>query len=247
MRTASTVLLLLLAVGTAHANDYEACRSTRRKIYAQAMVAHDLQERGRLLRTMPECHAREIEHSSTLRPAPAVPVAPPRTSVSFEPVALLLTTISVDVERQIVPHLGIALVAETGHTSRVLIGDRVNTYFTGDSFADLETVTFTMFRVGGQLNYYVLQSFRGLQCGFELAYRHFGLASPDRESIQVIEASPYVGWKWVGTSGLTGQLQVGASAIYVKDRELTSAWSMDRNGSLGDLHVFGSLSFGVSF
>lgn len=161
-----------------------------------------------------------VAGTAAAQPAPGAfpfrskPAPPAHDSVtfSFSPVHLIYPMVELAVEPKLAPKIGVALVAGGG-----TYGDRGRTY--GGS----------MWEVGGQLNYYMLQNFEGLHAGVEVLYLRF--TGDDGNTIASNSATfgPYVGFKAVASFGATfiAQGGVGISA---------------RNGDYADmLHTVGNV------
>lgn len=174
----------------------------------------------------------------------------PCNTATIEPVSMvMMTTLSVQYERHVVPrpgtHLGIAGLAGAGVSTNVSIGDRIHNYSVGSSVDNLEDVRYGRFHVGVQGNYYA-DEFKGAHVGVEVSYVHFGWAKPDAESINALTASAYGGWKWLWNNGLTIVVQAGLSVVET-DADAMTGWRIDRDGTLGPVHLAANGSIGWSF
>jgi hypothetical protein len=171
---------------------------------------------------------------------------PPCNTVTFEPVsALMLRTLSVELEREVAPRVGIAVLVGLGSTENVAIGDQVHNYSTGSSIDTLEDVRFERVHFGMQASYYS-NRFAGAHVSAELVYVRYGWADPDFESIDVVSGSAYGGYKWVWRPGLTVVLQAGLGFVETNADPMTG-WRLDRDGTLGPLHLAANASVGWSF
>jgi hypothetical protein len=171
---------------------------------------------------------------------------PPCNTVTIEPVSLvMLTTLSAQFEREVRPRFGVAALAGIGATDNVAIGDRVHNYSIGSSAETLETVRFTRIHVGGQASYYSEQ-FHGALIAAEVVYLHHGWAEPSFEDIDAVSGSLYGGWKWRWSSGLTAVLQAGLGLVETNADPMTG-WHLDRDGTLGPVHLAANASVGWSF
>jgi hypothetical protein len=170
----------------------------------------------------------------------------PCNTVTIEPVSLaMMRTLSAQYERHVLPQLGIAGLVGVGSSTNVSIGDRIHNYSVGPSFDKLEDVRYGRVHIGVQGNYYA-ERFRGLHAGAEVVYVHFGWASPDAESINAISASAYGGWKWLWNNGITIVVQAGLGVVET-DADVMTGWHVDRDGTLGPVHLAANASFGYSF
>jgi hypothetical protein len=169
----------------------------------------------------------------------------PCNTVTVEPASLLMTTLSAQYERHVIAHVGVGALAGVGSSTDVSIGDRIHTYSTGSSADNLEDIRYRRVHVGLQANYYA-ERFRGLHAGAEVVYLHFGWASPDAENINAISASAYGGWKWLWNNGLTIVVQAGLGFVET-DADAMTGWRIDRDGTLGPVHLAANASFGWSF
>jgi hypothetical protein len=175
-----------------------------------------------------------------------VAAAEPCNTVTVEPASMfMMTTLSAQYERHVLLQLGVAGLAGIGSSTNVSIGDRVHNYSVGPSVDSLEDIRYRRLHVGVQGNYYA-ERFRGLHAGVELVYVHFGWASPDAENIHAISASGYGGWKWLWANGLTIVAQAGLGFVET-DADPMTGWRLDREGTLGPVHLAANASIGWSF
>jgi hypothetical protein len=170
----------------------------------------------------------------------------PCNTVTVEPISVVtMRTLSAQYERHVLPQLGIAGLVGAGLSTNVSIGDRIHNYSVGPSVDNLEDIRYGRIHVGVQANYYA-ERFRGLHAGGEVVYLHFGWASPDAETINALSASAYGGWKWLWANGLTIVVQAGLGAV-LTDADAMKGWHVDRDGTLGPVHLAANASVGWSF
>jgi hypothetical protein len=178
--------------------------------------------------------------------AAQVAEAEPCNTVTVEPASMfMMTTLSAQFEHHVIPHLGVAGLAGVGSSTKVSIGDRVHNYSVGPSADNLEDIRYRRVHIGLQANVYP-EGFRGLHAGAELVYLHFGWASPDAENIHALSASAYGGWKWLWNNGLTIVVQAGLGVVET-DADAMKGWRIDRDGTLGPVHLGMNVSVGWSF
>jgi hypothetical protein len=171
---------------------------------------------------------------------------PPCNTATVEPASMLMmTTLSVQYERHVIPRLGIAALGGLGVTTNIAIGDRIHNYSVGSSVDDLSEIRYGRVHVGVQGNYYA-EDFKGAHVGVELTYVHHGWANPDAESIHAFTGSAYGGWKWLWNSGLTVVVQAGLSVVET-DADAMTGWRIDQDGTLGPIHLAANGSIGWSF
>jgi len=170
----------------------------------------------------------------------------PCNTATIEPVSMLMmTTLSVQYERHVLPPLGVAVLGGFGVTRNVAIGDRIHNYSVGSSVDNLDEIRYGRVHVGIQANYYA-ENFKGAHFGAELSYVHHGWANPEAESINAITGSAYGGWKWLWNSGLTVVVQAGLSVVET-DADAMTGWRIDQDGTLGPVHLAANASIGWSF
>ena len=188
-------------------------------------------------------------HAETASGPPGVTAAvqPERqTAFMLEPLQLLFGTLAFDVERQVAPHVGVALLTGLGYSSRVEIGDRVHQLSYGAKPDQLEAVDWVRVHAGVQSSFYIEEPFRGPHVGVEVTYKHFWATSETGMypgSFSVLTGSAYGGWKWLFASGVTVTLQLGISAV---GSSYSGNWDLDSEGTLNTVHLFGNLAGGWS-
>jgi hypothetical protein len=171
---------------------------------------------------------------------------PPCNTVTFEPLsAVMLTTVSAQFEREVMPRVGLSALAGIGSTTDVAIGDRIHHYSTGSSEDTLEDVHFKRVHIGVGASYYSDQ-FRGAHLAGELVYLHHGWSQPELENIDTVSASAYGGYKWVWAPGLTVVVQGGLGLVGT-NAGLMTGWHLDRDGTLGPVHLAANASVGWTF
>jgi hypothetical protein len=185
-----------------------------------------------------------------LTPAVVRDVAPKPVTTSFliEPLTLAMTTLGVQVEHAITDHPTLAIAGQVGFgvTSKVTMGDRVHTYYHGDTFADLHELSFVRIHAGTQLNLYFERPFRGPHVGVEASYKHFAPTDGDGGNVAVVTGSAYGGWKWITGGGMTFVLQFGASIVGTRQDSEMTGWQRDDEGTLKAAHLFGNFAVGWS-
>ncbi len=171
---------------------------------------------------------------------------PPCNTVTFEPLsAVMITTFSAQFEREVAPGIGVTALAGVGSTTDVAIGDRIHNYSTGSSVDTLQEVRFKRVHIGVGATYYA-ESFRGAHLAGELVYLHHGWSEPALENIDALSASAYGGYKWVWGPGLTAVLQAGLGLVGTNADPMTG-WHLDRDGTLGPVHLAANASVGWTF
>ena len=188
------------------------------------------------------------EANAALTPPGVTAAAAPerQTAVMLEPLQLLFGTLAFDVERQVAPHVGVALLTGIGYSSRVEIGDRVHQVSYGMAPDMLETVDWVRVHAGVQSSFYLQEPFRGPHLGVEVTYKHFWATSETGTipgSFSVLTGSVYGGWKWLFEPGVTVTLQLGISAV---GSSYAGNWDLDSEGTLNTVHLFGNLAAGWS-
>ncbi len=141
--------------------------------------------------------------------------AEPSTSITAEPLFLVLPMVSITAEQEVVSHVGIAAIGGYGHP-----------------------LVASMYQLGGELNYYVQRPFTGLHVGAELQYLWGAsslepLAGSSKSSSGVVRvAGAYGGYKWCASYGLTAVLELGVGHYDAPDvsewnpvANLTAGWS----------------------
>jgi hypothetical protein len=117
------------------------------------------------------------------------------TSITLEPIFLVIPMIDASLEIQPTPHVGIALDAGYGHMMLPI----------GNSLWD----------IGGQGNIYLTRPFDGPHLGVELRWMGGGASIPfakgpdSMSDVRERIAGIYAGYKWVGWKGLTAIVQFG--------------------------------------
>lgn len=171
---------------------------------------------------------------------------PPCNAVTFEPLsAVMITTFSAQYEREVMPRIGVTALAGVGSTSDVAIGDRIHHYSTGSSVDTLQEVHFKRVHLGVGATYYAEQ-FRGAHLAAEIVYLHYGWSEPALENIDAVSGSAYGGYKWVFGPGLTAVVQGGVTVVATNADPMTG-WHLDRDGTLGPVHLAANASVGWSF
>jgi hypothetical protein len=172
----------------------------------------------------------------------------PRHSITVEPVSLLMTTtFGVQLEREIVPRVGVALLAGGGRSTRVAIGDRIHTYAIGTSEENAEDISYGRIHLGAAGSYYA-ERFRGGHVTGELVYVHYGWARPDRADIDVLSGSAYAGWKWLIDHDITFVLQAGIGLVMTHGEDpMEDGFRFERDGTLGPIHLAANGLVGWSF
>jgi len=133
---------------------------------------------------------------------PMPPVAaeqekPLHASITFSPIHLFLPAAELAVEVALGPKLGVAVIGAIGSVTPALSDQSV-----------------TVYEAGISPRYYVIGDFRqGVELGVEALYAH---ASAEGQLMTTLKAEglavgPYVGYKWVHSSGFTLEAQAGAS------------------------------------
>lgn len=117
--------------------------------------------------------------------------AEPSTSLTIEPLYLVLPMISLTGEHELAPHVGLAIIAGYGHP---IFG--------------------SLYELGGHANYYVQRRFTGWHLGAELDYmwgdtalEPFVGSSQSTGAERVVGA--YGGYKWCASYGLTAIIEFG--------------------------------------
>ncbi len=150
-----------------------------------------------LLGSIAIAHAQESPPSMLPGVNQPEPEKPLRASVTFSPIHLVLPVAELAVEVAVAPKIGVAVVGGVGTVTPTNSDESVFVY-----------------EVGVSPRYYVVGNFRqGVQLGAEVMYAH---ASADSNFMGTVAAeglaiSPYVGYKWVASMGLTLEAQLGAS------------------------------------
>jgi hypothetical protein len=172
----------------------------------------------------------------------------PCTSITIEPISLLVTTTaSLGVERKVTPQIGVAVLAGGGRSTSVAIGDHVHTYSVGQTMDSARDIRFGRIHLGGQASYYAEQ-FRGGHATVEAVYVHYGWANPNRDSIDTVSGSVYAGWKWLLQHDITIVVQAGIGLVMTHGEDETeSGLVMDRDGTLGPIHLAANGAVGWSF
>jgi len=178
--------------------------------------------------------AASLVGTAAAQPAPgAFPFrasAPPpvRDSVtlSFSPVNLIYPMVEVAAEAKLAPKIGVAVILGGGR-----YGDRGISYST------------YAYEAGGQLNYYIFQSFEGLHAGAEVIYLRITDDQNNAVAGNSATLGPYIGFKAVASFGATfiGQ---GGFAVSANNGEYASAGT---SGPQGRIFPLLNLSLGWSF
>ena len=151
----------------------------------------------------------------------------PRVAVTVSPLHLFVPMAEVTAEVRAADKLGVALIGGVG------------AYHDPDTNARISLV-----EAGASARYYALGSFRtGLQLGTEVLYVH---GFTDAMNIEVkaagLAVSPFAGYKWTHSSGLTLEGQLGVS--YMAARAKAETGQMAEKSKVGPLL---NLQIGYSF
>ncbi len=130
------------------------------------------------------------------RPAHAEPRRVRDTSITIEPIYLVLPMLDVTVEHRLGPHVALSGTAGYG---RLVFG------------------LATLWELAGASNFYLRRRATGAHLGFELRYLGGGMSKlldPNQTSnARERVAGAYVGYKWVASYGLTAVLQMGVGRM----------------------------------
>ncbi len=172
----------------------------------------------------------------------------PRTTLTIEPISLLVTTtVSAQVEREVGPQVGVAVLVGGGRSTRVAIGDRVHTYSVGTTMDSARDIRFSRVHLGAQTSYYA-ERFRGGHATVEMVYVRYGWATPQRDNIDVVSGNFYAGWKWLLQYDVTFVLQAGLGVVVTHgEDDVASGIVMNRDGTLGPIHLAANGAVGWSF
>jgi hypothetical protein len=151
---------------------------------------------------------------------------PQKVTVSWSPIHLVLPVVEVGGEFNAAPHIGGGLILGAGRVTN-----------------EDETVTATVYEVGGQFNYYFLRPFHGLHAGAEAIYVHAGDVAQDSSVTATgLSLGPYVGYKVLTSIGFTFVAQAGVAFLTLKGERSGVQQSMAR-----DVFPLINLNIGWSF
>ena len=168
-----------------------------------------------------------VAHADDLSVRESATPSDPRVAITVSPLHLFVPMAEVTAEVRADHKLGIAVIGGVG------------TFHDPDTNARISLV-----EAGASARYYALGSFRtGLQLGAEVLYVH---GFTDAMNIEVkaagLAVSPFAGYKWTHSSGLTLEGQLGASYMAVRAKAETG--QMAEKSKLGPLL---NLQIGYSF
>ena len=132
-------------------------------------------------------------------------------TVSWSPAHLMLPMVELEAEVNVVPHVGIGVIAGFGRVSD-----------------EMKTVTATAYELGGQASYYFMRPFSGLHGGVEAMYMTVGdIAQDSTLSGEGLSLGGYVGYKLLTSIGFTFVAQGGVAYLAVK-AESSTATAMEK-------------------
>jgi len=139
--------------------------------------------------------------------------AEPRTSVTIEPLFLVIGMVDATVEYQPTANIGIAGIAGYGRPM----------------------LAASMYHLGGEGNVYLTKRFSGLHLGTEIEYMGGGTSVPFTDvhsSATERILGVYAGYKWIEKHGFTAVVQMGAGHL---DMHSTSDPPMSKTIPMGNL------------
>jgi hypothetical protein len=124
----------------------------------------------------------------------------PYVSLTFSPLHLLIGPIfEMQVEAQVVPHFGVALIGGIGTVKA--------------EYDQIGTVSFSAYELGGQLVGYPLADFKSLQLGAELMWVKVSTEEVSGRQITAdaggVAVGPFIGYKLITKAGFTFLAQGG--------------------------------------
>jgi hypothetical protein len=129
-----------------------------------------------------------------------------RATVSWSPAHLVLPLVEMEAEFNVVPNMGLGLIAGVGSVS-----DASN------------TISATAYELGAQANYYFMKPFSGLHAGVEGLYLTMGDVVQDSSvSGEGLSIGPYIGYKLVTSIGFTFVAQGGVAYLAMKAQSSSS-------------------------
>jgi hypothetical protein len=146
-------------------------------------------------------------------------------SLTFSPVHLLIGPIfEMQVEAQIVPHFGVALLGGIGTLE--------------EDFSEVGSVKFSVYEFGGQLVGYPLADFKSLQLGAELLWIHVSTENVGSTQVRAdaggVAVGPFIGYKLITKVGFTFFAQGGFEYVTAK----ADASDNDGNSASADDSTF---------
>ena len=168
-----------------------------------------------------------VAHADELSVRESAAPNEPRVAITVSPLHLFVPMAELTAEIRAADKFGIAVIGGVG------------TYHDPDTNARI-----SLLEAGASARYYALGSFRtGLQLGAEVLYAH---AFTDAMNIEVkaagLAVSPFAGYKWTHSSGLTLEGELGVS--YMAARAHAQTGQMAEKSKLGPLL---NLQIGYSF
>jgi hypothetical protein len=168
-----------------------------------------------------------VSRADDLSVSAKAPEKLPSVAVTFSPFHLALPMVEMTAEVRLADKVGIAFIGGVGSVREMGVPDRIK-----------------VFEGGASARYYVHGTFRtGLEVGAEALYVH---AATNAYNIEVKGAglglSPFAGYKWTHSSGLTLEGQLGIS--YITARGSADTGEMNQRSDWGPLL---NLQLGYSF
>ena len=134
--------------------------------------------------------------------------AGPRVSITLSPLHLISPIFELEVEAQIVPHFGAAIIGGIGSIT------------TEPTVSGLAAQKFSAYELGAQLVGYPLQPFSSLQLGGELLWIKVSTETFQGQQIRAdaggVAVGPFIGYKLLTKVGFTFFAQGGFQYVVVK-------------------------------
>ncbi|HUS32354.1 MAG TPA: hypothetical protein VMZ53_27830 [Kofleriaceae bacterium] len=151
----------------------------------------------------------------------------PHVAITVSPLHMFVPMAELTVEARVAPKVGVAAIGGAGTYRTMDTNDRIS-----------------LIEAGASARYYAAGSFRtGLQLGFEALYVHaFTNASNIDVKAAGLALSPFAGYKWTHSSGLTLEGELGVSYMVARAEAAT--------GQMAERKAYGpmlNLQVGYSF
>jgi hypothetical protein len=143
------------------------------------------------------------------------PAAEPSITISISPLHLVLPIVELTAEVKVAPGFGVAVIGGAGTLK-----------------ASSGTERYAAIEGGVNARYYLTGAFHGVELGAEALYVHVANSATDVTAQAAgLAVGPYAGYKWIQSSGLTLEAQLGVDYLTARADAMSGTTSASSSTS----------------